>query len=81
MLGVPVTVAGVDLSDRGIVTICQRDHTSQAIPVLELPMPGPDARARARARRSRVDRGLPPLGPVRAFSERASFDGWQARRS
>ena len=41
VLGVPVTVAGVDLSDCQIVAICQRDHISQAIPLLELPLPAP----------------------------------------
>jgi uncharacterized protein (UPF0262 family) len=41
VLGVPITVAGVELCDRGIVAICQRDHVSQAIPLLELPLPAP----------------------------------------
>ena len=41
VLGVPVTVAGVDLTDREIVAICQRDDISQAIPLLELPLPVP----------------------------------------
>ena len=41
VLGVPVTVAGVDLGDREIVAICQRDHISRAILLLELPLPAP----------------------------------------
>jgi len=41
VLGVPVTVAGVDPSERGIVTICQRDDVRQAIPLLQLPLPAP----------------------------------------
>ena len=41
MLGVLATVAGVDPGDREIVAICQRDHISQAIPLLERPMPAP----------------------------------------
>jgi len=41
VLGVPVTVAGIDLTDCGIVAICQRDDVRQAIPLLELPLPAP----------------------------------------
>jgi hypothetical protein len=41
VLSVPVTVASVDLTDRGIVAICQRDRISQAIPLLELPLSTP----------------------------------------
>jgi hypothetical protein len=39
VLGVSVTVAGVDLTECGIVAICQRDGVSRAIPLLELPLP------------------------------------------
>jgi hypothetical protein len=39
VLGVPVTVACVDLTECGIVAICQRDGVCQAIPLLELPLP------------------------------------------
>ena len=39
VLGVPATVAGVDLTECGIVAICQRDGVRQAIPLLELPLP------------------------------------------
>lgn len=39
MLGVPVILAGVDLTECGIVAICQRDGVRQAIPMLELPLP------------------------------------------
>jgi len=41
VLGVPVTVAGVDLTEGGIVAICQRDGVRQAIPLLQLPLPAP----------------------------------------
>ena len=39
VLGVPVILAGVDLTECGIVAICQRDGVRQAIPRLELPVP------------------------------------------
>ena len=39
MLGVPATVASVDLTDRGIVAIYRRDGVSQAITLPELPLP------------------------------------------
>ena len=41
VLGVAVTVAGVDLTECGIVAICQRDGVHQAIPLLQLPLPAP----------------------------------------
>ena len=41
MLGVPVTVASVDLIERGIVALWRRDGVSQAIPLIELPLPAP----------------------------------------
>jgi hypothetical protein len=41
VLGVPVTVASVDLIERGIVALCRRDGVSQAIPLIELPLPAP----------------------------------------
>jgi len=41
VLGVPVTVASVDLTAGGIVAICQRDGVRQATPLLELPLPAP----------------------------------------
>jgi len=41
VLGVPVTVAGVDLTEGGIVAICQRDGVRQAIPLLQPPLPAP----------------------------------------
>jgi Calcium binding len=42
VLGMPVTVAKVDLtvSDE-IVAICRRDGHKQAIPILDLPLPAP----------------------------------------
>lgn len=42
VLGVPVTVASVDISDDDrIVAICVRGRTRQAIPILDLPLPVP----------------------------------------
>jgi len=38
---VPVTVAGVALTECGIVAICQRDGVHQAIPLLQLRLPAP----------------------------------------
>jgi hypothetical protein len=40
VLSVPVTVASVDLTDRGIVAICQRDRISSSCPC---PRPHPAA--------------------------------------
>ena len=40
VLGVTVTVAGVDISDDDrIVAICVRGKTRQVIPILDLPLP------------------------------------------
>lgn len=42
VLGVPVTVARVDLNHRDeIVAICARGRARQAIPILDLPLPSP----------------------------------------
>lgn len=42
VLGVTVTVAGVDISDDDqIVAICVRGKTRQVIPILDLPLPEP----------------------------------------
>jgi hypothetical protein len=42
VLGVNVTVANVDLTDRGqIVAICSHDESRQAIPILDLRLPTP----------------------------------------
>jgi hypothetical protein len=42
VLGVPVTVERVDLTDAGqIVAICTRDRARQAIPILDLSLPTP----------------------------------------
>ncbi len=42
ILGVPVTVEGVDLNQSDqIVAICVRDHVRQAIPIVDLTMPAP----------------------------------------
>ena len=42
VLGVPVTVESVDLSDAGqIVAICTRDRERRTIPILDLPLPTP----------------------------------------
>jgi hypothetical protein len=41
VLGVEVTVAGIDLTDRGIVAICVGGTHRQSILVLDLPLPVP----------------------------------------
>ena len=42
LLGVPVTVKGVDLTDRDeIVAICARGRVLQAIPILDVVLPSP----------------------------------------
>ncbi len=42
VLGVPVSIVGVDLRGSGqIVAVCTRDGLRQAIPILDLPMPVP----------------------------------------
>ena len=42
VLGMPVTVAKVDLTvNDEIVAICRRDGHKQAIPILDLPLPAP----------------------------------------
>ncbi|MDX3852989.1 hypothetical protein [Streptomyces sp. AK02-01A] len=42
VLGVEVTVRGVDLTpDGGIVALCTRGGIRQSIGILELPLPGP----------------------------------------
>ncbi len=42
VLGVSVTVTGVDLTDiNQIVATCRRDGVRQAIPILDLPLPTP----------------------------------------
>lgn len=42
LLGMPVTVKGVDLTERDeVVAICVRDRFRQAIPILDLSLPSP----------------------------------------
>lgn len=42
VLGVDVTVAGIDLTgDEQIVAVCTRGPSTQRIPILELPLPTP----------------------------------------
>ncbi len=42
LLGMPVTVRGVDLTDRDeIVAVCSRGRHRQAIPILDLALPSP----------------------------------------
>jgi hypothetical protein len=42
VLGVPVTVKGVDLTERDeIVAICRRGQFRRAIPILDLLLPSP----------------------------------------
>lgn len=42
VLGVPVTVERIDLTERDeIVAICRRGRHRQSIPVLDLPLPAP----------------------------------------
>lgn len=42
VLGVPVTVRGVDLTDAGqVVAVCHRGRARQAIPITDLPLPNP----------------------------------------
>jgi hypothetical protein len=56
VVGVEVTVEGVDLRGNDIVALCARGTMRQAIPH------SGTAAAQPAARRSRVDRRLPPLG-------------------
>jgi Calcium binding len=42
VLGVDVTVAGIDLTDGDhIMTVCTRGRSTQRIPILDLPLPAP----------------------------------------
>jgi hypothetical protein len=41
VLGVEVTVAGIDLTDCGIVAICVRGRHCQSIPIPDVPLPAP----------------------------------------
>jgi hypothetical protein len=41
VLGVEATVAGIDLTDCGIVAICVRWTHRQSIPILDLPLAAP----------------------------------------
>jgi Calcium binding len=41
VLGVEVTVTGIDLTDCGIVAICVRGAHRQSIPILNLPLSAP----------------------------------------
>jgi hypothetical protein len=42
VIGVDVTVAGIDLTDdEQIMAICARDRSTQRIPILDLPLPTP----------------------------------------
>ncbi len=45
VLGVEVTVTGIDLTTEGtILALCKRERKRQAIPILELPLPEPPPR-------------------------------------
>ena len=41
VLGLEVTVEGIDLTDCGITAICVRGTRRQSIPILDLPLPAP----------------------------------------
>lgn len=42
LLGVEVTVEGIDLNDAGeIVAVCKRGSEQQRVPILDLPLPNP----------------------------------------
>jgi hypothetical protein len=41
VLGVEVTVRGVDLARDDIVAVCQRGRERQMVPILDLPLPDP----------------------------------------
>lgn len=41
VLGVEVSVEGIDLTDCGVVAICVRGTHRQSIPILDLPLPVP----------------------------------------
>ena len=42
VLGVPVTVERVDLTQRGeVVAVCRRAGAPQSVPILDLPLPSP----------------------------------------
>lgn len=41
VLAAEVTVAGIDITDIGIVAICVRRTHRQSIPILDLPLPAP----------------------------------------
>jgi hypothetical protein len=42
ILGVPVTVEGIDMTDdEQIVAVCRRGRTRQTVPILDLPLPKP----------------------------------------
>jgi len=41
VLGIEVTVAGIDLTDFGIVAICVRGTHRQSLPIPALPLPAP----------------------------------------
>lgn len=74
VLGVEVTVQGVDLTPDGrIVALCSRGRIRQSIGILELPFAQPGARGGG------VDRGVPPL--VRLRPDTSHFTrGWFARK-
>jgi hypothetical protein len=54
ILGVPVAVAKVDISDREIIAICKRGCLTQRIAILDIPLPTPAPGCR------RMDCGLSP---------------------
>ena len=41
VLGVDVTVAGVDLTDEQIMAVCMHGRSTQRIPIVDLPLPTP----------------------------------------
>jgi len=42
VLGVPVTVEGVDLTQQGeILAVCRRARGPQTVPIIDLPLPSP----------------------------------------
>nr|WP_260864772.1 calcium-binding protein [Streptomyces incarnatus] len=73
VLGIEVTVCGVDLTlDGMIVALCSRSRVRQSIGILDLPLPSqaPEGAngvspCSSGAESSGKDRGVPPLGRLR----------------
>jgi hypothetical protein len=57
VLGVDVTVAGIDLTDdEQITAVCTRGRSTQRIPILDLPLPTPQPDGATGELKSKVDR-------------------------